>query len=358
MSTRHPLSVTLRDVAAKAGVNTTTVSVVLNNTRSGTRVSEATRARILATAEELGYRPNAAARGMKQRRMNTIGVVDQLRGENLNLYFLEVLNGILDEAMQREQNTTVFSVHDWDADAAKILQFCDGRVDGLIFIGPTFSADFAQKLYPHTPFVALHSNVPLDGGGRIEVDDEQGGYLATRHLIDQGHRAILHVAGPLHLSGPQRRLAGYRRALAEADLSEFEQVIALPAFSSVAALEHVTAWLNANDQTAYPTALFCANDTIASACIDALTTRGIAVPTQMSVVGFDDTLTARMTTPQLTTIRQPFQQLGKRAVTLLLEQLTPSGDDSPSLKEEVFPVQLIARASTAARNPSHGSENV
>src|SRR5438093_382131 len=119
---------TLRDVAARAGVSAATVSVVLNNTRSGTRVSADTRNRILEVAEALRYRPNAAARGIKRQRMDTIGIVSMIDGVELNLYFLEVLNGILESASLRGLNSTVFSVADWQ-DEHRILGFCDGRVD-------------------------------------------------------------------------------------------------------------------------------------------------------------------------------------------------------------------------------------
>ncbi len=346
-------TVTLRDVAARAGVNATTVSVVLNGNRSGTRVSAATRERILAVAGELGYRPNIVARGMKHRRMNSLGVVDVMHGKGLNLYFLEVLNGILEKAAQYDQNTTVFTVSDWEADEEKIVQFCDGRVDGLIFIGPMFRPEFAETLYARLPFVALHSNKTLPVAISLEIDDEQGGYLATRHLAQLGHRRIAHFAGPANLSGAVHRRQGYERALAEFGIAPNDALILTGTFNSISGRESMEQLLQLPE---LPTAVFCANDHVAFGAMELLAERGLSVPDDISVVGFDDSLMARMTHPPLTTVCQPFRLLGEHAVELLLEQIGDTGNAPQSVAErlsadavvrEVFPVELIVRASTA-----------
>src|SRR5579875_3451633 len=125
---RRGNAATLQDVAREAGVAAMTVSVVMNGARSATRVSDATRARIQEAAARLRYRPNAVARGLSRRRMDTIGVVTKMDLKEINLYFLEVLNGILEVAAQHGQNTTVFSVTDWQGDEKRLLQFCDSRV--------------------------------------------------------------------------------------------------------------------------------------------------------------------------------------------------------------------------------------
>ncbi|MBC8134328.1 MAG: LacI family DNA-binding transcriptional regulator [Fibrella sp.] len=345
-------SVTLRDVAARAGVNATTVSVVLNGNRSGTRVSAATRERILAVATELGYHPNIAARGMKHRRMNSLGVVDIMHAKGLNFYFLEVLNGILEKAAERDQNTTVFTLSNWETEEEKILQFCDGRVDGLIFVGPQFRAEFAPILLRRTPFVALHSNIALPVAASLEIDDEQGGYLATKHVIDLGHRRIAHFAGPQHFSGAIRRREGYRRALEEAGIAYDDSLVTTGEFGASSGEERMELLLNS--EAPLPTAVFCANDAIAFGAMEVLAARGVSVPATMSVVGFDDSFTARMTNPPLSTVRQPFRQLGQHAVELLLEQISSRSDRgsavSPSetpLIREIFPVELVVRGSTA-----------
>ncbi len=345
----YPTPVTLRDVAARAGVNATTVSVVTNGSRSGTRVSAATREHILAVAAELGYRPNIAARGIKHRRMNSLGVVDIMHTKGLNLYFLEVLNGILEKAGDREQNTTVFTLANWQTEEEKILQFCDGRVDGLILVGPQFRAEFAQILSRRIPFVALHSNIVLPVAATLEVDDEQGGYLATRHLLELGHRRIAHFGGQEHFSGASRRRDGYFRALAEAGIACEESLVLKGAFESPSGREQMGRLLSLDPPR--PTAVFCANDPIAFGAMEVLAEQGIPVPTAMSVVGFDDSLVARMTNPHLTTIRQPFRQMGQHAVELLLQQISNNAVSANAITEarvirEMFPVELIVRGST------------
>ncbi len=350
---RNKNATTLQDIAREAGVTAMTVSAVLNGSTSSTRVSAGTRSRIHEVAERLRYRPNAVARGLSRRRMDTLGVCSSIDGQELNLYFLEVLNGILEAGVQRGQNTTVFSVGDWQRDEAKLLAFCDGRVDGMICIAPHFSPTFADTLQQHTPFITLHSNEALPHTHNLTVDDEGGAYAATQHLITQGHRRILHFAADLRFTSPQCRLHGYRRALSEAGLA-YDPALVIPGtFSAASGRDRMTALLAEDRLKPFPTALFCANDAIAYGCVEALTLRGLRIPQDISVVGFDDTLTARMTFPPLTTVRQPFREMGRRAVELLLPQIesqtTPSaGSLSGQLSEasqDVFPLELILRSS-------------
>jgi len=344
---RRSTTVTLQDVAREVGVSAMTVSVVLHGNRSTSRVSDATRERILEAATRLRYRPNAVARGLSRRRMDTIGVVAVIDGGELNLYFLELLNGVLEGAAKHGQNTTIFSVSpDWTQNETRILEFCDGRVDGMVFIAPRLSPAFAETLQHHTPFVTLHSNRALPGIYDLEVDDEGGAYCAVRHLIEHGHRRILHFTGQLELTGAQQRLAGYRRALEEAGIPCDEALVIPCGFSSNTGRGFMGELLDSGRLDPLPTAIFGANDAIASGCLEAMAIRGLRAPDHLSVVGFDDTLAARTTVPPLTTIRQPFRDLGYRAVDLLLGQI--QGDVAPaaaSPRTEVFDVELVTRGS-------------
>lgn len=357
---RRSSRATLQDVAREAGVSAMTVSVVLNGARSATRVSDATRARILAAAELLRYTPNAAARGLQRRRMDTLGVVAVIDGGELNLYFLEVLNGILEAAVKHGQNATVFSLPHWEDGEERILEFADGRVDGLLFIGPIFSASFAETLHARIPYVTIHGDgVPLQMYN-LTVNDEGGAYRITRYLIEQGHRRILHLTGSLELSGARYRLAGYRRALEESEIPYDESLVLYGGFWTGSGWERMNRFLRLHKGEPLPTAAFCASDAIASGCMEALTAHGLRVPEDLSIVGFDDTLNARMTAPPLTTMRQPFRQMGQRAVEMLLSQITPAGKDAEigaevmvlkpeSLhRSEVFDVEFILRGSVGA----------
>jgi LacI family transcriptional regulator len=350
---RRKNATTLQDIAREAGVTAMTVSAVLNGATSSTRVSEGTRSRINEVAERLRYRPNAVARGLSRRRMDTLGVCSSVDSLELNLYFLEVLNGILEAGVEYGQNTTIFSISDWQRDEAKLLTFCDGRVDGMICIGPEFSPKFAETLQHHTPFITLHSNELLPHTHNLTVDDEGGAYAVTQHLIAHGHRRILHFAADLKFIGAQRRLNGYRRALAEAGIPYDDALVIPGSFSMASGRACMTALLDQARLDPFPTGLFCASDAIAYGCVEVLTHRGLRIPQDISVVGFDDTLTARMIFPPLTTMRQPFREMGRCAVEMLLPQIesrtTPSADSLPThaldVSQNVFPLELILRSS-------------
>jgi LacI family transcriptional regulator len=350
---RRTNATTLQDIAREAGVTAMTVSAVLNGATSSTRFSEGTRSRINEVAERLRYRPNAVARGLSRRRMDTIGVCSTIEGTELNLYFLEVLNGILEANAEHGQNTTIFSVKDWIKDEDKLLSFCDGRVDGMICVGPMFSPTFAETLQHHTPFITLHSNEILPHTHNLSVDDEGGAHAATQYLIAQGHRCILHFAAAIKLAGAQCRLDGYRRALAEAGISFDDRLVIFGDFNVASGRERMATVLDTGLFDPLPTAIFCANDAIAYGCMEVLNSRGLRVPQDISIAGFDDALTARMTVPPLTTVRQPFREMGRRAVELLLPQIesktTPSPEtlspQTPDLSKDIFPLELVIRGS-------------
>jgi LacI family transcriptional regulator len=341
---------TLADVGRAAGVSAMAASAVLNGARTSSRIAPETRERILAAAARLNYRPNAAARALANRRMQTIGVAGVFAGGELNYYFLELLNGILAAADQHEQNVTVFSLHDWGGDAARLQGLCDGRIDGLIMVAPTLTRLAARHLPDHTPFVALHANCALPNVVNIESDEEHGAYEAVRHLIALGHRHILHFHGTRGLVGAERRIQGFRRALAGARLP-FDESLLVPAnFDKQNTRVAMREWLGRHAGEPLPHAIFAANDDAAVGCLEALAEAGLRVPDDLSVIGFDDTLAARTTVPQLTTVRQPLPAMGRRAVEVLLDRIQHR--EAPVAAEEadstiVFPVDLVLRASVA-----------
>ncbi len=341
---RAPRAATLADVGRVAGVSAMAASTVLNGARTSSRISEETRQRILKAAAQLEYRANAAARALANRRMQTIGVAAVIEGGELNHYFLEVFNGIMAAAATHEQNTTVFALHNWGPDAARLRTLCDGRIDGLILVAPTFGA--REKILPsHTPFVSIHANARLPDVINIESDEERGAHDMVRLLASQGHRRILHLAGPAGLLGSQRRIRGFKRALAAAHLSAgADSIVSAGTYTAEGGREAMRTWLRQHKGERLPHALFCANDNIALGAMEALAEAGLKVPDDLSIAGFDDTLAARLAVPQLTSVRQPLRAMGTRAVELLLariEQRIPA--DTPPV---VFRVDVVARAST------------
>ena len=356
---RRSAAPTLKDVAEIAGVSPMLASVVLNGARSTTRVSEASRLRITEAAEQLGYRRNALAHGLTRNLLDTIGVVTDINGAELNLYFLEIFYGILEAATEYRQNTTVFSIADWKHDAERILQFSDGRVDGIIFIAPvSLPMPLLESLRYHTPFVTLHSNIRSDELTDIDIDDEGGAYLIVQYLIAQGHRRIAHFTGSQAIRGAQLRIQGYCRALEEAGIPRDDSLIVPCNYSLTMGRERMKQFLEETPHAHLPTALFCGNDTIAYGCIEVLTAQGIRVPEQMSIAGFDDSLMARLTQPALTTVCQPFRRMGQRAVERLLPKIrsdipvtNKDADNAmpfrklPGTDTEMFDVTLIVRDS-------------
>jgi len=196
---------TLADVGRAAGVSAMAASAVLNGARTSSRTAPGTRDRIIEAAAMLRYRANAAARALATRRMNTIGIAVVIEGGELNQYFLEVFNGILEGAAQNGQTATIFTLPDW-SDASRLASFCDGRIDGLILIAPLLSAEAVKSLPDHAPFVALHANCPLPGVLNLESDEGRGAFDLVRFLIAQGHRRILHLCRPDRIRAPAARV--------------------------------------------------------------------------------------------------------------------------------------------------------
>ena len=323
-------------------------SAVLNGARTSSRIAEGTRERILEAATKLRYRPNATARALVNRRMNTIGVAAAIEDEReINSYALEVITGILAAAAKHDQSTTMFTLQGWDRDASRLHSWCDGRIDGLILIAPKLTKEAAKTLPHHTPFVTLHANHLMSNIVNIESDEERGAYEMVRFLISKGHRRIMHVSGNRGLTGAERRISGYRRALEEAKIP-FSRNLFVPATFALG--EGRTAfeqWLKANPGERLPDAIFCANDGIATGCLEVLAEIGVRVPEDISIAGFDDTLAARTTVPQLTTVRQPLREMGRRAVEVLLATIEhQNGAEAPVAENPiVFPVDLVPRAS-------------
>lgn len=344
---RQSKPATLADVGRAAGVSAMAASTVLNGARTSSRIAPETRDRILEAARRLRYRPNAAARALASRRMDTLGVAAVIEGGELNLYFLEMLNGVLEAASRHNQNTTVFTLHNWSTDAARISKFCDGRIDGMILLAPLLSRETADHLPDHTPLVAVHANLATPGIINLESDEGEGACNVVRHMISRGHRRIMHLSGPRGLLGAERRVEGYKKALLEAGIPFDESLVLEAHYNAPGGRQAIRGWLGRSRGSQLPEAVFCANDAIAMGCIEGLAESGIRVPEDVSVAGFDDTLGARTTVPQLTTVRQPLRAMGAKAVEILLEQISNPAVRSAQRPAApfVFPTELVIRNS-------------
>lgn len=341
-------SATLAEVGKLAGVSAMAASTVLNGARSSSRISAKTRERILEAAAKLNYRPNAAARALLRQKMNTIGVAAVVDAGELNYYFLEVLGGVLEAASRFTQNVTVFTLHDWNREAERLGDFCDGRIDGLILVAPVIIRP-SPKVFPsYVPFVSLHSNSLLPGVNDIESDEKQGSAAIVKALIERGHRRIIHLAGPPAFKGSRLRLEGYHEALDAHGIPRDESLVVPSGYTQREGYEAILRWMTARRGEVLPTAIFCCNDGCAIGCLEGLASTGIRVPSDVSVAGFDDTLASRTSVPQLATVKQPLVEMAGVAVELLLHPEMRQTPDVPLL----LPTRVIIRQSISVPPPT------
>ncbi len=324
--------VTVRDVASASGVSISTVSRALSEP---SRVASATRDRVLAAAQELGYEPNRAASGLRSGRTATLGVVVP---DLENPYFASVTKGV--QARAREHGYGVFVV-DVEEDASREadeVRTLLRQTDGVIVASPRGTdGDLLALVAGASPGRAVLVNRRIEGVPSVTADDVAGAVRALDHLRALGHRRVAYVGGPETSWSDRMRREGLRRAAAGGDAVE---VVDLGAFRP-----HVQGGYSAADLAtgAGATAVVAYNDLVALGVEQRLRERGIAVPAQVSVVGFDDTFVATLASPPLTSVGTDLRAVGGAAVDLLVERLRDP--DAPA-GHVVRPTELVVRTST------------
>jgi LacI family transcriptional regulator len=346
-SSRHKLP-TLADVAREAGVSDVAASCALNAGKGSTRVSAQTRERVLAAAKRLSYLPNATARALSRQRANAIGFVANIAYEDPNLYFQELFNGVVRGATDAQQTTCIFPLSGWDEAPKRIPALCDGRVDGLVVLAPNLEDDSTNWLPIHTPLVTIHAGGQLQAQVNVEADDEAGGFGVVCHLFELGYRHILCVGGPPHNKSADHRVDGFLRAHAENGVAlAFDHVIRTW-FTVVDGRQAMENWLQNHRGEPLPEAIVCGNDDIAFGCMEALEARGLNIPRDISVAGFDHTLLAR--TLRMATVRQPLLDMGRQAVTVLMQLIEAQrgGEPYEGPRNIVLPVEIVPGRTVAA----------
>ena len=328
---------TMKQVAERAGVSTSTVSHVINNTR---KVSADVRERVLAIIAETRYIPSAVARSLKNDRTNTIGMMVP---NSSNPYFAELIQGIEDAAFKLSYNIILCNAYDDPRKQAAYLRvLLEKRIDGLILVSSGADADLADQLRTASvPMVLVDREVAGVDADFIESNHEEGGYLATRYLIELGHRDIACVSGPEQLQPSRDRVAGYCQALQEAGIAFHAAWLLHSDFTSEGgykAFEHLLGLATP------PTAIFAGNDLMAIGGICAAAEAKVRVPQDLSVIGYDDIALASFATPRLTTMAQPKHKMGEMITNLLLARI--AGGDTP-YKRELLRTTLVERQSTA-----------
>jgi LacI family transcriptional regulator len=326
--------ITLAQVAAEAGVTAMTVSNVLNG-RPG--ASETTRQRIREVAERLGYSPNLAARGLKGGRTGLVGLVTL---DLTTQYGLEVLRGVADELASAELELLISATYQDGAREYDRVEFLTrGVVDGVVLVAPVLDERTRTLLVERgLPFVVvdprrLEIDVP-----RVLVHNYAGMLSATQHLLELGHRRIAYLGGNAEFESSAARQRAFLDAMQAARASAV--AVLTGDFTHRWGVDATTRLL----ADARPSAIVCAADVIAFGAIDAARAHGLEVPTDLSVVGFDDVPQAAQGFPGLTTVRQPLHDMGQRAARMLVETLEGSPRESNRLE---LPTELIVRRSTS-----------
>jgi len=326
---------TLDDIARKAGVSPSTVSRVLNGSK---RVADDKRALVLAAIKEYAYRPNPVARGLVRGRSMTIGVLMQ---DISSPFFARMVSGI-EQGLNHTEYRPMFASTHWRAEdqenEARSLQLLlERRVDGVIVLASRVPDEELRSVAAQRPLVVVARSVPGLEAQCLSINNQAGAYRATRYLIGLGHTRIAHLAGTPGHPDAIARLAGYRLALAEAGCPENAQLIVAGDFLEESGLSTFEQLLARGERF---TAIFAANDQMAYGAMLGLFNHGYRIPTDVSLVGFDDQFLSAYTLPPLTTVRQPSEEMGWAAAEAMLRLLSNEPPMLPS-----FSADLIVRKS-------------
>ena len=326
--------VTIADIALTAGVSASTVSRVLSGAN---KVSEAKREAVLKAVSDLNYHPNMFARGLASGQSMTIGVLTQNFGSP---FYDAIIQGIV-QRLNKTGYFPIFADGQWqqEMEVEAIQAMMRRQIDGLIVLGGYLTVDELKELAGNIPVVIVARKLAGFEENCVSIDNVEAACRATQHLIELGHRQIVHICGPMDHPDARDRRDGYLKALAEAGIEPDPELIIDGAFrrqSGVLAVEMLL-----SRRTTF-SAVFAANDQMAFGTRLGLYRRGICVPEDVSLVGFDDEPAAAFMIPPLTTVRQPAVQLGLEAAKIVLARLKGEQVEATLLKAE-----LVVRESTA-----------
>lgn len=326
-------TVTISDIARRADVSIATVSRALRGT---SYVTEEKRQAVLKAAEELNYQPNVFARGLASGQSMAIGVLTQNFGTP---FYDAILQGVIG-GLRGTHYSPFFADGQWQPDTERnaVAAMMQRQIDGLIILGGFMDPEQLNQLAAQLPLVIVARHIPELEENCLYVDNVQGGYEATRHLIELGHRRIAHISGRADHQDAADRQQGYIKALQEAGIEPQEELIVEGTFRRQSGVLAIDTLLSRGLPFS---AIFVANDQMAYGARLNLYRRGIRVPEDISLVGFDDESAAAFMIPPLTTVRQPAVELGMIATQIILDRLDNKTVVIPKLKTE-----LIVREST------------
>jgi LacI family transcriptional regulator len=304
---------------------------------------------VQSAMRELGYTPDATARSLRVGRTDTIGLVIP---DTSNPFFASLARWIEEAGFEAGYTTILANSNERpDRELRYVSTLVSKRVDGLILAPSRGEHGALTRLLENArmPVVVVDRDADLPNADVVLYDNAAGSYEATRHLLELGHTSIGCVAGPADATSATERVRGFRRALGDAGLPAPDHAVVEADFTFSGGRAATARLLESGERL---TALFAANDLMAAGAVRELADRGISVPHEMSVVGFDDAPLAEMITPALTTVRQPLQDMAHTAVSALISRL--AGSDGAAPTRHVLTTSLVIRESTAPP-PRHGA---
>ena len=327
-----------------------TVSFVLNN-KPG-QVSEQTRARVLQTIREMGYRPTALERNLETQRIRTIGVVTGAAGSSLvsNGYHGEIFKGLLSATEESVNDVLVFPHKVLHDDVSRAIRtYCDGRCDGLVIISPHYMSDLLDSLKERGfPFVTISHLGDDPTVSCVDVDNWRESARAINYLYSKGHRRIGMVDSFHKIQSAKQRREGFLQAMCELSLPVLPEFL----WSETMKPGEIETFVNELIQrpsSELPTAIYCWNDGTAFRWMEALQKVGLQVPEAISLIGFDNEREGSISHPPLTTFQQPYEQISRKAIEILLAHIN---DLTFPPQTVLFPAELIIRDSVRTIEPS------
>lgn len=330
------MNITIYDVAREANVSMATVSRVVNGNPN---VKPATRKKVLEAIERLGYRPNAVARGLASKKTTTVGVIIP---DISSIFFAELARGIEDIATMYKYNIILSNSDQNKEKELHLLNTMLGKqVDGIVFMGGKITKshveEFKKSPVPIVLAATIEENHEIPS---VNINYEEAAFDAIKSLIDKGNKRIGFVSGPFDDPINHLKLEGYQRAIKAAGLNDDEDLLITGDYSHDSAIEAVDELMGLDKP---PTAIFVATDEMALGVIHGAQDRGINVPNQLEVIGFDNTRLATMVRPKLTTVVQPMYDIGAVAMRLLTKYMNKEKVDDHIV---VLPHRIEFRSST------------
>lgn len=331
--------VTIKDISKAANVSIATVSKVLNGDYS--RVSEATKERVLKIAREMNYVPNRLARGLVSNHTHILGLIVS---DITNPFFAEMAKGVENKAAKLGYNVILCNTdEDMAREAAYIDVLLQYNVDGVIITSSAISEnEHILKLRDNaTPFVSIDRYID-DETYSVFLDNFKGSYVATEYVIKNGHRRIAYIGGDIMLKIPNQRLEGYYKALDDYGIERDESLVRLGTYHLESGYD---AACNLLDSGCKFTAIVCGNDLIALGAVRAIKERYLRIPDDISIIGYDNIYLATLMEPPLTTIKQPIYDMGDYAVDIMIKLINQEQVDP---KIYYFVPELVERQSVKA----------